>query len=266
MTAFVSNTLADRFAWLFAGLCKTIGVEACRRGMEAALAWAVWNRVRVLGERLVALAERVRSGRVVRRTPRPRTPHPGPPPQGGREKRATVILPRAFGWVVRALPETMQFAGVLALMLRDAETVALVAKAPEAGRMLRPLCRLLGVQAPDYLRRGGVVDAPPPQEAAPAAERNEAGRAPVLEAPAVVEADPAPSPGDMAGAALAGAAERPPPRPLSWLEQDAAAMRERVARWVARHADPPSTVLPLGLSPVHTFATGPPGFDSKTNR
>jgi hypothetical protein len=41
--------------------------------------------------------------------------------------------------------------------MRDPETMALLEKAPQAGRMLRPLCHLLGVQAPEFLRRGAVV-------------------------------------------------------------------------------------------------------------
>ena len=89
-----ANSLADRFTWLFDGLCKVIGVNAQKQRMEAALAWAIWNRVRVLGDRLVALAERVRVGRLPRRRARSKgTPRPGfgplhgPNPQGEREKK-----------------------------------------------------------------------------------------------------------------------------------------------------------------------------------
>jgi hypothetical protein len=56
------------------------------------------------------------------------------------------------------LPETGQYAGLLSYLLRDPETVALLEKAPQAGRMLRPLCHLLGVQPPEFLR-GGDTDA-----------------------------------------------------------------------------------------------------------
>ena len=55
------------------------------------------------------------------------------------------------------LPEAGKYAGALRYLLRDPETVALLAKAPQAGRMLRPLCHLLGVQPPEFLRRGAVV-------------------------------------------------------------------------------------------------------------
>jgi hypothetical protein len=76
-----SPSLADRFTWLIDGLCRVIGAEAHKRRMEAALAWAIWNRVRMLGERLIALAERGPAGRMAVRR---RTPPPGllPPGQG----------------------------------------------------------------------------------------------------------------------------------------------------------------------------------------
>ncbi len=171
-------SLTDRFAWLFDGLCKAIGAEAHKHRMEAALAWAVWNRVRVLGERFIALAARARAGTLTAR----RTPYPNLPPQGGTEREAqagaasgpaagsrdarcgpTARLPREFGWVTTVLPRTGQFAGVLSWLLRDPEVAALVETAPEAGRILRPLCHLLGVQAPEFLRRGyGAAEGPPP--------------------------------------------------------------------------------------------------------
>ena len=55
------------------------------------------------------------------------------------------------------LPEAGKYAGALRYLLRDPETMALLEKAPEAGRMLRPLCQLLGVRPPEFLRRGAVV-------------------------------------------------------------------------------------------------------------
>src|SRR6516165_4961761 len=84
MYGIAARSLTDRFAWLFAGLCRAVGVDAHTRRMEAALAWAIWNRVRLLGERLIALAARVEAGRAARR--RKSTPHPDPLAQGEREK------------------------------------------------------------------------------------------------------------------------------------------------------------------------------------
>ena len=164
-----SPFLADRFTWLFDGLCRVIGIDARKQRMEAALAWAIWHRVRALGDRLIALAERVRAGRLPRRSMRHGT-SPRPSRESGEVREAgeptvrgatsgppAASLPRAFGWVRRMLPETGQYAGALRFLLSDPETAALVEKAPEAGRILRPLCHLLGVQAPAFLRPGGVV-------------------------------------------------------------------------------------------------------------
>jgi len=281
MQGVAARSLTDRFAWLFDGLCKAIGVNAHRRGMEAALAWVVWHRVRVLGERLIALAARVQAGRLPRR--RTATPHPGfgplhgPKPQGEREKSAEVAasgvrlaLPRGFGWIRKMLPEAAQFAGVIQYMLRDPEVAGLVEKSPQARRILRRLCNLLGVNAPEFLRRGsgkaenipataqpvndptgaiaqrvGAVAIPPPEPAVPGptataaieGARDEAGAAEGRESPSAPPVD-----------ANVGA-----PPAADWLRQDAEAMRERVARWVARHADAPSTLLPLGLSTAVEF-------------
>jgi hypothetical protein len=222
MYGAASLTLTDRFAWLIDGLCKAIGVDAQKRRMEAALAWAVWNRVRVLGARLVALMARVRSGSVPSRIKG--TPHPGPPPQGGREecphpspppqerergRRAARAeewipaekLPREFGWVRRALPETARFAGVLAYFLDDPEIAALVEKTPEAGRILRPLCHLLGVQAPEFLRRGAVVAQPTVVIAA---------EAPTEPAPPLPEHEPPASAPAADASVTSGAAVTPP--------------------------------------------------------
>ncbi len=216
--ATLSNTLASRFGWLFEGLCKVIGVEAHKRGMEAALAWAVWNRVRLLGERFMALAARAQAGRL-RGSAARREVHPPPRPSPSRgegegpadavaeKPQAVKPLPAEFGWVTTVLPRTAQFAGMLAWLLRDPETAALVEVAPEAGRILRPLCHLLGVEAPEFLRRGYVAMDPPPHLASPppSAERGDDGGVVAAEAPVTVEVAvavdmPAPPPA-------------PPPRP-----------------------------------------------------
>jgi hypothetical protein len=149
-----TNTLADRFAWLIDGLCKAIGADAHKRRMEGALAWAIWNRVRVLGARLIALADRARAGRLpVRTGPRPAA-GPRAPKSAQAQCTAAASLPRDFGWIRRLLPETAQYAGVLRYLLRDPEVAALVEKAPAAKRILRPLCHLLGVRPlPEFLRR-----------------------------------------------------------------------------------------------------------------
>jgi hypothetical protein len=180
------HTLADRFAWLIDGLCRVIGNDAYRRRVDAVLVLEIWNRIRRLSERFLTVVARVQSGRLPRRR-KEKHPHPDrsalrsdPPRERERGKRAVVAaegsavrLPRDFGWIRSLLPETAQYAGVLAYLLRDPEMAALLEKAPEAGRMLRPLCHLLGVRPPEILRRGGVAA----QEAVAPTAAAEVGRA-----------------------------------------------------------------------------------------
>ena len=168
-----SPSLAGRFTWLFDGLCKAIGVDAQRRRVEAALAWAIWNRVRVLGDRLIALAERVRVGRLPRRTRSKGTPHPGfgplhgPNPQGEREKFPHPSPP----------PQE-----------RERGRAGLLEKAPEAGKILRPLCHLLGVKTPAFLQRGAVVAQEVPAPIAAEVSTSPPADVVVVEAPATSEA------------------------------------------------------------------------------
>ena len=189
-----TNPLADRFAWLIDELCKAIGRDAHKRGMDAVLAWAIWIRVRLLGDRLIALAERMKGGRLQvirpsgarRASAGPRAPRS---PQG--QCSAVAGLPRDFGWIKRLLPETAQFAGVLRYLLRDPEVAALMQKAPQSRRALRPLCHLLGVKAPELLPAAGGEgeDLPPLVTPSPAeAERGDGGPSPGAEVAASVEA------------------------------------------------------------------------------
>jgi hypothetical protein len=249
-----ANPLADRFAWLIDELCKAIGRDAHKCRMEAALAWAIWIRVRLLGDRLIALAERVKGGRFqITRPGGARRASAGPRAPRSRQGQCSAVagLPQDFGWIRRLLPETAQYAGVLRYLLRDPEMAALLVKAPQARRVLRPLCLLLGVKAPELPRRNDAEECAPLDTAA--SSTGAEGDAP---ADVGVAVDPSPRPtparGDGEEAPLAPEpAPTPgppqPQRPRTWLEEDALAMRERAARWVARHPDAPSTVLPLGL-------------------
>ena len=111
-------------------------------------------------------------------------------------------LPREFGWVGRMLPEAAKYAGALQYLLRDPETMALVAKAPQAGRMLRPLCHLLGVRPPEFLRRGAVAAQETPTPIG-------------VEAPRAELAMPSPAPEPLKPPTAEEGAEvaQPPPKP-----------------------------------------------------
>ena len=86
--------------------------------------------------------------------PRPSRPSSGTPREA--RPRPPSVLPRTFGWLDRLLPEG-KCAVVLDYVLRHRDFAAFLAAAPQAGRLLRPLCHLLGVH-----RLPPTLPTPPP--------------------------------------------------------------------------------------------------------
>ncbi len=99
-------------------------------------------------------------------TPRQRAPRPTTA-----RKPAGPALPTGFGWLGKLVPAAQAGAGYLDSMLQEpnAEARALVAAAPQAGRIHRPHCRIFGVTPPDWLalrrrpRKPRVKPAPKPR-------------------------------------------------------------------------------------------------------
>ena len=118
-----------------------------------------------LRARCLRLAARIEAGRATPNCPtRPRARPARPrPPQP---------LPRARGWLVRLVPEAASGGSHLRYLLAEPEMQALLAAAPQAGRLLRPLCRMLGVDPPPAIAkpppRPATIAASPPPPAPPA--------------------------------------------------------------------------------------------------
>ena len=134
--------------------------------MAAPLILLICTRLRRLAARFAALAARVRAGTLRSRAParRGRVP-PGipsglspPPPR----------LPNDFAWLVRLVGREAAGCGSqLQFLLTDPEFAALIAAAPQMGRLLRPLCRMLGVDLPSLLARPSRRAASPGHAPAP---------------------------------------------------------------------------------------------------
>ncbi len=144
---------ADRFALLIAGLCRAVAARSAGRALAGPLIVLIWGRLRRMAARFGRLAARLRAGKLsacpTSRRPAASGPQPAP-------------LPRGFAWLIRLVPEAAAGAAQLQHLLDDPAMAALIAAAPQAGRILRPLCRMLGVPPPPGLR-----PAPPAPPAAP---------------------------------------------------------------------------------------------------
>jgi hypothetical protein len=162
-------TIGTRLAWIVTQLRNALGAFAMRESRVQPAVWLgtrlfapvpppnplpklsgdvwrlFWDRIGRLSTRFETLFTRWRENRLpARRAPRPhRSRVPAKP---------LPRLPRAHGWVLRRVRESGSPAGQLADMLADPETRAFVAAAPQAGRLLRPLCRALAIPQPDWLR------------------------------------------------------------------------------------------------------------------
>ena len=150
-------TLADRFNWLRGALYYALGFEFRRRGIGRAMETAISMRMNGLVKRMNAVFVKWYAGTL--RPPRVRgagsTPHPRSPSRGeGQSPRSCAwgMLGRGFGWMRKLLPGAGGEMNAFAALLEDPEMKALLAAAPQVGRIVRPFCHLLGLELPAELR------------------------------------------------------------------------------------------------------------------
>ena len=170
---------ADRFALIIGGLSRAVATQH-RVGLSGLLIIAIWSRLIRIATSFAALAARVRAGTLPaprRRASRPASSRPAsspPAPSGSPPPRpASPFLPRGFAWLIPLVPhEAAGFGSQLAHLLTDPEMTALVSAHPGMGRILRPLCRMLGVATPPALRPArpalAASSSPPPATPPPA--------------------------------------------------------------------------------------------------
>jgi hypothetical protein len=170
---FVSNPLdppeirlPDDLTMILVGVCRAM-TPLCK---SDALILRAAVRIMQAVHALVFRFDRWREGLI-----RPARKHPQrQPPKAPAENQppvkdpSRVMLPRRFGWLPQYLPETAIFAEQLQQFLADPEVADLFARCPQAGKILRPICRILGVQPiPEILRQKAPNHTPPPLPTAP---------------------------------------------------------------------------------------------------
>jgi hypothetical protein len=167
MTTIGSLNLADRFATMMEELCKALSEEARTRRLAGPLLLLIWRRLRRIRLGFAALAARFAAGTLCRAPtrradapPRPADAPPRPPPPRD-------PLPRYVWWLVKLVPGAGGWHTELQNLMEHPEMTALVAAAaPQARRILGPLCRMMGVKLPPCLqvpRRPRVRKDPSPQ-------------------------------------------------------------------------------------------------------
>ena len=172
MSAVPHRAPAERFALIIDLLRRAVAARNIEGGFARPLIALVWGHLGRLGIRFARLAARIAAGRAAirrRATPRPAaaaSARPKPP----------LRLPQGVGWLRRLGPEVRAGASQLQHLLTDPEMLALIEAAPQMGRILRPLCHMLGVTLPPAL----VL---PPRPAAPASPPRRATVRPSAAAP-----------------------------------------------------------------------------------
>lgn len=137
------------FANILSDLRAAIAARAARDRALTVLLVALWGRIARMGTRLERLVALWRAGKL----PKARALRVGrvsaPRAANG------VRFPSAPGWLLRKLGfEVAAFGSQLQHLLADAECTAFLAAVPQAGRILRPLLRMLTVDpVPEVVRQ-----------------------------------------------------------------------------------------------------------------
>ena len=137
------RTVAESFSLLMLGLKAVIAEVAAPDRSRTAFLVFVWGRLSRMVVRFEKLYARWKNGTL----PKPRGPRPPRPPREEDKPRAKppFRLPGGRMWLVRHVQKSAAFGSQLRhLLATDPEIPAFLEACPQAGRILRPLCRALG--------------------------------------------------------------------------------------------------------------------------
>ncbi len=130
---------APRFTAIVRHLQTTMGNHVTRHDLHGPLLVLVWNRLTRMFQRFERLVAQWRAGTL----PKPRPSRAGQPRP---TDRTPSPFPRQHAWLLilaRAAAAIAAFQ--LRTLMTDAELRVFLAECPRAGRVLRPLCHMLGM-------------------------------------------------------------------------------------------------------------------------
>jgi hypothetical protein len=179
--------IAYRFGTIMANLAALVPARFHRNPTFVHLILPLWYRFTRTARRFERLMAQIATNTL----PKPRPPRPHRPTQGAArptpETPRLAALPTGHLWLIRAIPyEVAAYACQLQHLLSDPATVEILATYPAAARMLRPLARMLGIDAP-VLNRSPANRRP--KAAAPGDAAEDRPALPLLHQPPRPEAD-----------------------------------------------------------------------------
>lgn len=147
-------TLADRFTDIIAGIRAAIREQRnVQPPSVGSVLFLVWLRMANMRKRFAVLVDKLRAGTLAAPRQRQRQRSASPAPAAAPD--AVKLPPQSAGWLIRLLPQPWHvnyWRDPLEKLLADPEMAALLQAAPQAGRILRPLCRMLLIPLPANLR------------------------------------------------------------------------------------------------------------------
>jgi hypothetical protein len=139
----VSPSSALRLAALIGALRAALGGWCLRGFFGERVALALHWQLGVMARRISGLAGRFAAGQVRRRAV-----GSAAPVRAARTVVSARVVPVQFAWLVRVAGyQAAGFGCQLRAILEDPEMQALLRAVPQARRVLRPLCRMLAVEA-----------------------------------------------------------------------------------------------------------------------
>lgn len=165
LSSFPASALGQRYHPHIEEIRAALAAMASWFGRASPLLLLVCLRLRNTLVRLDRLALRWRQNRL--RPPgkriRVRDPRPSLPEDPANPRRT----PGAQAWLIRLHQPLAQWRPRIELLLADPELVGLCQAAPQAGRLLRPLCRMWGIVPPPHIARRPAPRKPRPKQPPP---------------------------------------------------------------------------------------------------
>jgi hypothetical protein len=147
-----SNPTSQVLGFVIAALFEVVAAHCEKHRAMLPILPILWRRLHITAARFQILFTRWCEGRLLApRNPAHRKPQGQPSPEPDPNDRDPV-LPRGDGWLTKRVPQAAIFGTHLRYLLADPDVATFLAEVPQAGRMLLPLCRMLGVKPLPQMR------------------------------------------------------------------------------------------------------------------